>query len=141
MEEKITSIAIVLAAGRGKRMQSKTAKQYLLLQGKPVLYYSLKTFQDSGIDHIILVTGSGEGEYVRREIVEKYGFTKVCSIVDGGKERYHSVYNGLQQARKYASSQCYVLPSKLLMKHNMRQIRPKEVMYGRFRPLKCLIGH
>ena len=39
--------AIVLAAGRGSRMQSKIQKQYLLLKEKPVLYYSLKAFEES----------------------------------------------------------------------------------------------
>ena len=106
--EKITTIAIVLAAGQGKRMQSKVAKQYLLIQDKPVLYYSLKSFQESLIDHIILVTGSGDQEYVRQEIVEKYGFTKVRCIIEGGKERYHSVYNGLLASAKYEAGESYV---------------------------------
>ena len=88
--------AIVLAAGRGSRMKSKIQKQYLLLKGKPVLYYSLKAFEESFIDEIILVTGEEEIEYCRKEIVEKYGFTKVGHIVTGGKERYHSVFCGLQ---------------------------------------------
>lgn len=92
------SIAIVLAAGQGKRMNSNIRKQYLLLQGKPVLYYSLKTLQDSFIDEIILVVGAGEIEYCRSNIVERYAFSKVTHIVEGGKERYHSVYNGLQAA-------------------------------------------
>ena len=87
--------AIVLAAGRGKRMQSDIQKQYLLLKGKPLLYYALKTFQNSFIDEIVLVTGAGEEAYCKREIVEQYGFTKVVSIVTGGEERYHSVANGL----------------------------------------------
>lgn len=89
------TMAIVLAAGRGKRMQSDIQKQYLLLKGKPLLYYALKTFQDSFIDGIVLVTGAGEEAYCKREIVERYGFTKVVSIVAGGEERYHSVANGL----------------------------------------------
>ena len=88
--------AIVLAAGRGSRMKSKIQKQYLLLKGKPVLYYALKAFEESFIDEIILVTGEEEIEYCRKEIVEKYGFTKVSHIVTGGKERYHSVFCGLQ---------------------------------------------
>lgn len=87
--------AIVLAAGRGKRMQSDIQKQYLLLKGKPLLYYALKVFQDSFIDEIVLVTGAGEEAYCKREIVERYRFTKVVSIVTGGEERYHSVANGL----------------------------------------------
>ena len=50
--------AIVLAAGQGKRMHSKIQKQFLEIGGKPVLYYSLRCFQDSPlIDDIILVTG------------------------------------------------------------------------------------
>ncbi|MBQ7944082.1 MAG: 2-C-methyl-D-erythritol 4-phosphate cytidylyltransferase [Lachnospiraceae bacterium] len=91
--------AIVLAAGQGKRMQSKIQKQYLLLADKPVLYYSLKAFEDSFIDDIILVVGKGEEEYCRTEIVEKYAFTKIKAIVEGGKERYHSVANGIKAIR------------------------------------------
>ena len=50
--------AIVLAAGRGKRMGTKVQKQYLLLAGRPVLYYALRVFQDSEIiDEILLSTG------------------------------------------------------------------------------------
>lgn len=92
--------AIILAAGRGKRMQSDIRKQYLLLKGKPLLYYALKTFQDSFIDEIVLVTSEGEEAYCKREIVERYGFTKVVNIVAGGEERYHSVANGLAAVRE-----------------------------------------
>ena len=88
--------AIVLAAGVGKRMQSDIPKQYMLLEGKPLLYYALKTFQESFVEEIVLVTGSTEVEYCKDEIVEKYGLDKVKKIVPGGKERYHSVYEGLK---------------------------------------------
>ena len=88
-------IAIVLAAGRGKRMNSKVAKQYLRLQGRPILYYALKQFEDSFIDDIILVTAAEDIDYCAEEIVDKYGFRKVRRIVAGGKERYHSVHHGL----------------------------------------------
>ncbi len=87
--------AIVLAAGVGKRMKSDVPKQFMLLEGKPLLYYSLQTFQESFIQDIIVVTGKEEIEYCRHEIVEKYHFSKVRKIVAGGKERYHSVYQGL----------------------------------------------
>lgn len=88
--------AIVLAAGRGSRMKSDMQKQYLLLKEKPVLYYSLKAFEDSFINEIVLVTGKEEIEYCRRKIVDRYGFQKVSHIAAGGKERYHSVFCGLQ---------------------------------------------
>ena len=90
--------AIVLAAGAGKRMNSKVQKQYLLLKEKPVLYYSLKAFEESQVEDIILVVGAGEIEYCQKEIIEKYGIQKVRAIVAGGKERYHSVYEGLKAA-------------------------------------------
>lgn len=90
--------AIVLAGGRGSRMHADVAKQYLMLAGHPVLYYALKAFQDSPVDSIVLVTGAGEEEYCRRELVEAYGFSKVVAVTDGGKERYDSVWKGLQAA-------------------------------------------
>ena len=88
--------AIVLAGGRGKRMNSAVPKQFLTIKDKPVLYYSLKAFEDSFIDSVILVASQDDIDYCQKEIVEKYGFKKVCKIVAGGKERYHSVHHGLQ---------------------------------------------
>lgn len=92
----VKTAAIVLAAGQGKRMHSDVQKQYILLHDRPVIFYALKTFQESFIDEIILVVGQGEEAYCRREIVEKYNFNKVNKIVEGGNERYHSVANGLK---------------------------------------------
>lgn len=88
-------VAIVLAAGTGKRMQSNIPKQYLMLQDKPVLYYSLKVFEESNVDEIILVVGKDDIEYCHEKIVDRYNFKKVTKIVEGGAERYDSVYNGL----------------------------------------------
>ena len=95
--EKQKYTAIVLAAGSGKRMNPKVHKQYLIIQDRPVLYYSLKAFEDSAVDEIVLVVGKGEEEFCRKEIVDKYGISKVKAIVEGGKERYHSVFEGLKQ--------------------------------------------
>lgn len=91
--------AVILAGGKGKRMQSDIAKQYLELDGHPILYYTLKVFEESFIDDIVLVVGEQELEYCKNNIVDKYNFKKVRSIVVGGKERYHSVYNGLKQLK------------------------------------------
>lgn len=101
MLKKDNYIAIVLAAGQGRRMQSKVAKQYMSIHGKPMLYYSLKAFQESVVDEVVLVVG-GEDEidYCKENIVECYGFSKVKSIVTGGDERYLSVYNALQAVEK-----------------------------------------
>ena len=83
--------AIVLAAGQGKRMHSKIQKQFMELDGMPVLCYSLRCFQESPlIRDVILVTGEEYVFWCKEEIVEKYGFTKVSAVVSGGKERYDS---------------------------------------------------
>ena len=103
MKNKIT--AIVLAAGQGKRMNSSVAKQFLILQGKPVIYYSLKAFEASSVDNIILVTGNDMVDYCKEEIVERYHIKKVSHIVEGGKERYDSVYRALA----FAEASDYVL--------------------------------
>lgn len=93
MSKKIT--AIILAAGQGKRMNSKVAKQFLVLQEKPILYYSLLAFAASTVDNIVIVTGREYLDYCQNDIVDLYGFQKVTAIVEGGKERYDSVYAGL----------------------------------------------
>lgn len=101
--------AIVLSAGRGKRMNSTVPKQYLLLNGKPVLYYSLMAFENSMVDEIILVTGAEDISYCQKEIVEKYHIKKVKAVVAGGKERYHSVFCGLKELEKQKNSAEYVM--------------------------------
>lgn len=88
--------AIVLAAGQGKRMNSDVQKQFLKVKGYPVLYYALRCFEDNPlIQDIILVTGKESIAYCKEEIVKKYSFTKVSQVIEGGKERYDSVYAGL----------------------------------------------
>lgn len=92
---KIT--AIVLAAGSGSRMKSKTKKQFMEIKGKPVIWYSLFEFEKSRVDEIILVTGKEDIDYCKKEIVEKYNLKKIKNVVAGGSERYESVYNGLKE--------------------------------------------
>lgn len=89
--------AVILAAGQGKRMQSTVQKQYMMLCGKPLIVYALEAFEKSSVDKIVLVTGMGEEGHVREMIINAYGFSKVSAVVPGGKERYHSVYEGLKQ--------------------------------------------
>lgn len=89
--------AIVLAAGQGRRMGGNVQKQYLELEGKPIIYYTLEAFQNSPlIDSMILVTGPEQMAWCKEELVHKYNLTKVDTITTGGAERYTSVWNGLQ---------------------------------------------
>ncbi len=94
-EEKVRTAAVILAAGSGRRMGGSIKKQYMQICGKPVIYYSLKAFQDSFVDEVVLVVSPGDVDFCQKEFVEKYHFDKVKSIIEGGKERYHSVAKGL----------------------------------------------
>jgi 2-C-methyl-D-erythritol 4-phosphate cytidylyltransferase len=90
------TVAIIPAGGSGKRMQEKLSKQYLLLDGMPVLVHTLKKFQESlKIDEIFLIVPGDDIVFAREYIVEKYGISKVSRILAGGKERQDSVRNGI----------------------------------------------
>ena len=91
--------AIVLAGGKGTRMGSDTPKQFMQVEGHPLIYYSLKAFENSFVDEIVLVCSKEDVERCTTEIVEKYAFSKVKGVVAGGTERYHSVYNGMKALR------------------------------------------
>ena len=98
MEKKFCT-AVVLAAGQGKRMGTKVAKQYLQIGGRPLLYYALDAFERSPhIDAVVLVVGdSKQISYCRETIVDAYGLKKVSRIIAGGKERYDSVFCALKE--------------------------------------------
>ncbi len=96
-EVKKRCTAIILAAGSGSRMKSNVAKQFMLLNGKPLIWYALNAVEESKIiDDCIVVTGKEDIPFVREEIVKKFDFHKVDIIVSGGEERFSSVANAMR---------------------------------------------
>jgi 2-C-methyl-D-erythritol 4-phosphate cytidylyltransferase len=90
------TVAIIPAGGAGRRMGADTAKQYLLLDGTPILIHTLKIFQDAPlIDDVFLVVPADDIPYVQKKVWEEYGLLKVRTILPGGEERQDSVKNGL----------------------------------------------
>jgi 2-C-methyl-D-erythritol 4-phosphate cytidylyltransferase len=90
-------IALIPAAGMGKRMGAGINKQYLQLAGMPILAHTLRVFEQAPfVDHVYLIIPEDEIAYCRDNVVERYGITKVLGIVPGGRERQHSVLNGLR---------------------------------------------
>ena len=88
--------AVIVAGGTGSRMNNSTPKQFLLLQKKPVLYYTINSFLQAYDDlHIILVLPE---EYVAagQEIIDAFFDYSRIQIAIGGRTRFHSVQNGLQ---------------------------------------------
>ena len=91
------TVAIIPAGGSGKRLGSDLAKQYLLLQGIPVLVRTLGVFQKSDVvQEMILVVPEKDLLFFRERFIEPYGLTKVSMVVPGGKERQDSVRHGLR---------------------------------------------
>jgi 2-C-methyl-D-erythritol 4-phosphate cytidylyltransferase len=89
--------AIIAAGGQGRRMNSSISKQFLNIKGHPILYYTLNKFEKmDNIKSIVLVTSSDYIEYTREKIIKRYRLKKI-QIVEGGKERQDSVYNGLRE--------------------------------------------
>jgi 2-C-methyl-D-erythritol 4-phosphate cytidylyltransferase len=95
--DSVKTVAVIPAAGSGIRMKSERAKQFLSLEGRPILAVTLKLFQDCReVDGVVLVAPPGDVAYCREHIVEKFGLTKVKKIVPGGKRRQDSVRLGIE---------------------------------------------
>ncbi|MEF9952417.1 MAG: 2-C-methyl-D-erythritol 4-phosphate cytidylyltransferase [Clostridium sp.] len=89
--------AIILAAGMGSRMNCGYNKQFIKIDNKEILAHTLRAFNRcSMVDNIVIVASNNEIGYIKDNIVSKYGFNKVTSIVLGGDTRQESVYNGLK---------------------------------------------
>jgi 2-C-methyl-D-erythritol 4-phosphate cytidylyltransferase len=88
--------ALVVAAGKGSRMGTKEHKQYLLLDGVPILVHTLLAFERSPlIDMIVLVVGVDDVERCQ-QFAKQYKISKLRTVVSGGSERQESVWRGLQ---------------------------------------------
>ncbi len=104
------TIAIVLAGGSGLRFGGDTNKVLVTIGGRPVLAYSLSTFERSPrIDAIVIVARAGD-EAAIGTIVERARITKVAAVVPGGDTRQGSEWQGLQAAARLG----FIAPTVLL---------------------------
>ncbi len=92
-------VALIPAAGMGKRMAAGINKQYLKLGGRPILAHTLAVFEKAPfVDEIYVIVPGDEISYCRENVIESFGFAKVRRVVAGGRERQQSVFNGLRAA-------------------------------------------
>ena len=92
---------IVVAAGKGKRFKNVLPKQYVKVKGREILAMALDNFEKTAaIDAVVLVVSSDYAQYARK-MVKKYGYKKIKGIVNGGAERFHSVYNAVTFLKDY----------------------------------------
>jgi 2-C-methyl-D-erythritol 4-phosphate cytidylyltransferase len=89
-------IAVIPAAGKGERLGAEKPKQFLELKGTPIIIHTLRKFETHPqIDGIIISTSSSYFELIKK-LIKEYGLKKVLKIVEGGKTRQESVYNGVK---------------------------------------------
>lgn len=87
---------VIVAAGTGSRMNMGINKQFIKLEGKEIIAYTIEKFyNNSNIEDIVVVVKEDESEFFKKEILGKYNFRNI-KIAYGGKERQDSVYNGLK---------------------------------------------
>lgn len=90
------NLAVIVAAGRGTRMNTEIPKQFMQLAGKPMLYWTIKCFERcSLIDEIVVVVAEEYLIYASTAIVDKYKLKKINKIITGGETRQESVLAGL----------------------------------------------
>ena len=104
------NLALIFAGGVGKRMgNSGMPKQFLKLYGKEIIVYTLEIFENNeNIDGIVISCLEEKIELLK-ELIVKYRFKKVKSIVPGGITGQESIYNGLKELEKYYSKEDIVL--------------------------------
>lgn len=86
---------IIVAGGSGKRMNTTIPKQFLELNGKPILMHTIEKFTTAITEiNIVLVLSLSYQEHWKTLCI-KHGFTKPCQLTDGGETRFQSVKNGL----------------------------------------------
>jgi len=94
------NVAIIAAAGQGTRMAGKRPKQFLELAGTPILFHTLKAFEqcDSIQEIIVVIAPQESAEFL--SLANKFGLRKLARVVPGGATRAESVLHGLQAVRE-----------------------------------------
>ncbi len=88
--------ALIVAGGNGSRMKSEIPKQFLIVKGKPVLYYSIQTFLQTFEDIKIILVLPENHIAAGQEIIDAFFNYQQIQITTGGRTRFHSVQNGLK---------------------------------------------
>jgi 2-C-methyl-D-erythritol 4-phosphate cytidylyltransferase len=99
MNELKNYYAIIVAGGNGKRMETDIPKQFMMLNGLPILMHTLNVFHQNKYQPKIILVLAKADEKLWQKLVIEYSFTVPHEIVFGGEERFHSVKNALIQIK------------------------------------------
>lgn len=106
---------ILLAGGSGTRFGANIPKQFVLVDGQPIIIHTLKKMMNDLIDDITIVCVEPYISYLRDEL-DKNNFDKKITIISGGKSGHQSIYLGLKEVNKHS------LPDDLVIIHD--SVRP-----------------
>lgn len=98
----VKNMAVITAAGKGKRFEAAKPKQFVKVGGKEILAYAIINFEKNrSVGGILITVPRGYREYVKNHIIKKYGLKKVKDVIEGGKDRCDSVYRAVGRAAEY----------------------------------------
>ena len=113
--------AIIPAGGKGLRSGQTSPKQYMKVQGKELIAYTLEIFQSNKDINSIVVACEPSYFGLIQKLKKKYNFTKIINVVEGGRERQHSVFNAL--------SSLYANKNDLVVVHDAaRPLLPSNIL-------------
>ena len=99
------NIAVIFAGGSGVRMNTRAKpKQFLEMNGKPIIVHTLEYFQNNSDIAGIVISCIGQWVNHMAELAEKYHLDKIVKIVKGGSTGQESIYNGLCAVKELYSS-------------------------------------
>lgn len=105
----MANIALILAGGAGTRMKQDIPKQFLTVNERPILIYTLEAFQNHPLIDEIAVVCIEAWEPIFWSYVNQFNVTKVKYVVSGGENRQESIQNGLNELEKHHSPDDIVL--------------------------------
>ncbi|WP_453992478.1 2-C-methyl-D-erythritol 4-phosphate cytidylyltransferase [Bacillus nitroreducens] len=90
---------VIPAAGQGKRMNAGRNKQFIELKSIPVIIHTLRVFENDPLCSGVILVINKDEQQIFEKLIQTYNIKKIISFVQGGSERQHSVYNGLQEVK------------------------------------------
>ena len=115
--------AVIVAAGKGLRMGREMPKQYLPLASECVLSHTVRAFERSAADDIVLVCPAGDEDFVKTRVLAGR-FLKVRAVTAGGKERFESSYAGIKAVCELRAE----LPDIILIHDGVRALITPELI-------------
>lgn len=134
--KKRSCAAVIVAAGKGQRMNSDLNKQFIRIYDKPILGYTLEAFEACKDIAEIVVVAREEEIFIVADLIKEYGISKASKVVAGGKTRQESVVCGLNEIKKrYSLVAVHDGARPFILPHTISEAVSEAMIYG-----ACAVG-